>query len=81
MRKQFVADVRLKRALPLIVLASVGMGLVLELIEELWVSELLINNEVLKRAAGLAILVVSGSASYAAAIAGMGLIKVLTLHR
>jgi putative peptidoglycan lipid II flippase len=80
-RRQFVADVRLKRALPVIILASVGMGLMLVLIKELWVSELLIDDKVLKRAAGLAILVVSGLTSYAAAVASMGLIKMPALHR
>jgi len=75
-RKHFVADVRLKRALPCIVLASAAMGLVLALIEEHWVGELLIDHEMPNRVAGLAILVVSGFAIYAAAVVGTGLIKV-----
>jgi putative peptidoglycan lipid II flippase len=74
-RGQFVADRRLKRALPLIALASGGMGLALVLIQEHVVTELLADRTVLKRVAGLAILITGGFASYSSAIASVGLIR------
>jgi putative peptidoglycan lipid II flippase len=74
-RNQFVADRRLRRALPIIVLASAVMGLMLFLIEQYLVSDLLVDQSLLKRAAGLTILVVSGFASYVSAVTGVGLMR------
>jgi putative peptidoglycan lipid II flippase len=74
-RHQFVADRRLRRALPLIALASGGMGLALVLIQEHVVTELLADRTVLKRVAGLAILIAGGVASYASAVASVGLMR------
>jgi putative peptidoglycan lipid II flippase len=74
-RNQFVADRRLKRALPIIVLASAVMGLMLFLIGQYLVGELLVDQSLLKRATGLTILVASGFASYVSAVTGVGLMR------
>jgi len=74
-RNQFVADRRLQRAVPIIVLVSAVMGLMLFLIEQYLVDELLVDQSLLKRAIGLTILVVSGFASYVSAVTGVGLMR------
>jgi putative peptidoglycan lipid II flippase len=79
-RGAFAPDQRLKRALPLIVLASLLMGLALWLVAgqlQPWFSG---SQGVLVRLAALAALVASGLAVYAAAALGLGAVGLRQLR-
>jgi putative peptidoglycan lipid II flippase len=80
-RGEFMADQRLLRALPTVLLASAAMGLVLVLVGYYGVNELLRDKSLLNRAAGVGLLVGAGCLSYAIAIFGSGLVRVSDLRR
>ena len=79
-RGQFLADARLKRAIPLIAIASLLMGAVLFLLAAP-LAALAARQGALARAGALAALVAAGSLVYATAVLVLGALEVRQLRR
>jgi putative peptidoglycan lipid II flippase len=79
-RGQFLADARLKRAIPLIAIASLLMGAVLFLLAAP-LAALAARQGTLARAGALAALVAAGSLVYATAVLALGALEVRQLRR
>jgi putative peptidoglycan lipid II flippase len=80
-RRQFLPDLRLKRTLPLILLASSAMGGVLWLLAHLLAATFAGPAGFLARAGALATLVAAGLAVYAVVIVLLGAVEVQQLRR
>ena len=79
-RAEFVADARLKRALPRILLASALMGLVLWILAGLLAPQLAAASGLLTRAAALATLVGAGFIVYSTAALALGIVGLRQLR-
>jgi putative peptidoglycan lipid II flippase len=79
-RGHFLADTRLKRSLPMIVLASLAMGAVLFLLAPP-LAALAVRHGTLVRAGALAALVAAGSLVYTTAVVALGALNVRQLRR
>ena len=79
-RAEFVADARLKRALPRILLASALMGFVLWILAGLLAPQLAVASGLLTRAAALATLVGAGFIVYSTAALALGIVGLRQLR-